>query len=36
AAFLFMIGIIIVAVFALLPLVVIGGVAWHIVKKRRG
>ncbi|MDG6249635.1 DUF4349 domain-containing protein [Methanocalculus sp.] len=36
AAFLFMIGIIIVAVFALLPLVVIGGVAWYIVKKRRG
>lgn len=36
AAFLFMFGIIIVAVFALLPLVVIGGVAWYIVKKRRG
>lgn len=35
AAFLFMIGIIIVAVFALLPLVVIGGVAWYIVKRRK-
>ncbi len=36
AAFLFMIGIIIVAVFALLPLLVIGGVAWYIVKRRKG
>ena len=36
AAFLFMIGIIIVAVFALLPLVVIGGIAWYIVKRRKG
>lgn len=35
AAFLFMIGIIIVAVFALLPLVVIGGIAWYIVKRRK-
>ncbi len=36
AAFLFMIGIIIVAVFALLPLLVIGGIAWFIVKRRKG
>lgn len=36
AAFLFVIGVIIVTIFALLPLAIIGGIAWYILKRRKG
>ncbi|MCP1661637.1 MAG: DUF4349 domain-containing protein [Methanocalculus sp. MSAO_Arc1] len=36
SALLFVFGMMIVAVFALLPLAVVGGIAWYVIKKRRG